>query len=177
MTVYSEQKRLAQAANAVTGDVGVDITIASKTGPSQSDIDAVTAFMGVATPAVFLAMITDIEALASLLKRFVDGEHDHDEDQNDRHHYHGEAQTLLSRLGGEFPEYSLVPNEALYAQRQEILSLRSALVECAGSLDGEMLQKYHGQKPEDMHPVTRRQYDQDRAEVASYIAISKGVKS
>ena len=177
MNVYFEQMRLAQAASAVTRDVGVDITIAGQTGPSQAEIDTVTAFMGVATPAAFLAMISDIEALASLLKRFVDGEHDHNEDQNERHHYHGEAQTLLSRLGGEFPEHSLVPNEALYAQRKEILALRSALAECAGSLEGEMLQKYHGQKPEDMHPVTRRQYDQDRAEVAGYVAISKGEKS
>lgn len=36
-----------------------------------------------------------------------------------------------------------------------------------------MLQKYHGQKPEDMHPVTRRDYDRDMAEVEGYKALSK----
>ena len=64
------------------------------------------------------------EALAHLLKRFVDGEHDDAEDQNERHHYHGEAQALLARMSGEFQEYSLVPYEALWKQRTELVELR-----------------------------------------------------
>ncbi|MNN63863.1 hypothetical protein D3C81_1792710 [compost metagenome] len=48
--------------------------------------------------------------------------------------------------------------------------LRNTLAECATSLDGEMLQKYHGQKPDDMHPVTRHDYDRDMAELAGYRA-------
>lgn len=66
------------------------------------------------------------EALANLLKRFVDGEHDQDEDLNERHEYHGEAQSLLMRMGGEFREYSLVPNDALFAQHQQLSALRKA---------------------------------------------------
>ncbi|WP_339069652.1 hypothetical protein WIN67_17765 [Pseudomonas idahonensis] len=54
-------------------------------------------------------------------------------------------------------------------------ALRKALSECADSLHGEMLQKFAGQQPEDMHPVTRRDYDRDMAEVAGYrSALSKG---
>jgi hypothetical protein len=31
-----------------------------------------------------------------------------------------------------------------------------------------VLQKYHGQKPEDMHPVTLSDYDRDMAEINGY---------
>lgn len=49
-------------------------------------------------------------------------------------------------------------------------ALRNSLGYCAASLEGEMLQKFGGQKPEDMHPVTRREYDRDMAELAGYRA-------
>jgi hypothetical protein len=49
--------------------------------------------------------------------------------------------------------------------------LRKGLAECATSLEGEMLQKFGGQKLEDMHPVTRRDYDRDMAELAGYRAV------
>ena len=49
-------------------------------------------------------------------------------------------------------------------------ALRNALMECTDSLQGEMLQKFGGQLPEDMHPVTRREYDRDIAEVSGYRA-------
>jgi len=52
----------------------------------------------------------------------------------------------------------------------KIESLSAALVECTASLESEMLQKFHGKQPEDMHPVTRRSYDRDMAEVAEYRA-------
>jgi hypothetical protein len=118
-----------------------------------------------------------ISALAFLLKRFVDGEHDQEEDQNERHHYHGEAEMMLCRLGGEFPEYSLVPNKALQAQNQNILDLRHALSECSAMLEAEILQKYHGQQPDEMHPVTRRAYDRDMADVAAFYLLSQRVKT
>ncbi|MDH0639074.1 hypothetical protein N5D52_19240 [Pseudomonas sp. GD03860] len=54
--------------------------------------------------------------------------------------------------------------------RAENEALRSALGDCAASLEGEMLQKFGGQKPEDMHPVTRRDYDRDMTELAGYRA-------
>lgn len=63
MTDYSELKRLAEAANAVTSDVNVEMTLASESGPNQAEIDAVTAFMDMATPAAVLALIADIEYL------------------------------------------------------------------------------------------------------------------
>ena len=60
----------------------------------------------------------------------------------------------------------------------EIEALRKGLAECATSLEGEMLQKYGGKKPEDMHPVTRRDYDRDMAELAGYrAALGNGERS
>lgn len=57
-------------------------------------------------------------------------------------------------------------------------ALRKGLAECATSLEGEMLQKYGRQKPEDMHPVTRRDYDRDMAELAGYrAALGNGERS
>ena len=62
--------------------------------------------------------------------------------------------------------------------KAEIEALRNALAECTNSLQGEMLQKFGGQLPEDMHPVTRREYDRDMAELAGYrAAIGKGERS
>ena len=59
-----------------------------------------------------------------------------------------------------------------------ISKLRNALAECADSLHGEMLQKFGGQLPDDMHPVTRREYDRDMAEVAGYrVALGRGEQS
>lgn len=56
-------------------------------------------------------------------------------------------------------------NMALIA---EVERLREKLGECSVSLQGEMMQKYGGQQPEDMHPVTRRDYDRDMAEILEY---------
>lgn len=50
-------------------------------------------------------------------------------------------------------------------------ALRTALAECTASLEGEVRQKFHGQKPEDMHPVTRREYDRDIDEINGYKGI------
>jgi hypothetical protein len=56
-------------------------------------------------------------------------------------------------------------------QLAEIEGLRKALEDCADSLHAEMLQKLHGELPENMHPVTRREYDRDMAELAGYRAL------
>lgn len=48
-------------------------------------------------------------------------------------------------------------------------ALRKALSECIQSLAEEMLQNYQ-QKPEDMHPSTRRRYDLEMEELAGYRA-------
>lgn len=63
MSDYTELKRLAEAANAVTGDVSVEITISSDRDPNQPEIDAVTAFVGAATPVAILALIAENERL------------------------------------------------------------------------------------------------------------------
>lgn len=47
-------------------------------------------------------------------------------------------------------------------------ALRKILEDCSDSLQSEMLAKFGGQLPDDMHPVTRREYDRDMAEVAVY---------
>lgn len=66
-----------------------------------------------------------------------------------------------------------VPGDPMWSRRITIDELRKALAECTASLEGEVLQKFHGQKPEDMHPVTRREYDRDMAEINGYKALSK----
>lgn len=68
MSDNSELKRQAEAANAVTGDVSVDIAISSERGPNQSEIDAVTAFVGAATPTAVLALIAESESLRGSCK-------------------------------------------------------------------------------------------------------------
>lgn len=70
----------------------------------------------------------------------------------------------------------------LMAERDQLKgeneAMRKALDECADSLHSEMLQKFGGQLPDDMHPVTRREYDRDMAEVAGYrAAMGKGEQS
>jgi hypothetical protein len=55
--------------------------------------------------------------------------------------------------------------------KAEVEALRSSLADCSASLHAEMIQKFHGELPEDMHPVTRREYDRDMAELAGYRAV------
>lgn len=75
MTDYIELKRLAEAANAVTGDVRVEMTLASEAGPNQGEVNAVTAFMGVAAPATVLALIAENERLNTECKQLILLEH------------------------------------------------------------------------------------------------------
>lgn len=55
--------------------------------------------------------------------------------------------------------------------KAECEGLRATLTDCSDSLHSEMLGKFGGQMPDDMHPVTRREYDRDMAEVAGYRAV------
>jgi hypothetical protein len=78
----------------------------------------------------------------------------------------------LANTSGRLADELRVERDQLRAENE---ALRKALAECTASFEGEMLQKYHGQKPENMHPVTRRDYDRDMAELAGYrAAMSKG---
>lgn len=61
----------------------------------------------------------------------------------------------------------MIQVEELEAENE---ALRKTLSECIASLSGEMAQKFAGQKPEDMHPVTRRLYERDMTELAGYRA-------
>lgn len=58
-----ELKKTAEIANAVIGDINVEMTIASESGPNQAEIDAVTSFMAMATPAAVLALIAENDRL------------------------------------------------------------------------------------------------------------------
>ncbi|NNA99319.1 hypothetical protein [Pseudomonas gessardii] len=81
------------------------------------------------TASAFRALLAERNALAFLLKRFVDGEHDQEENQAERHMYHDEAQTLLAYLGGQVQGYTLVPDDALRALTAERDALRKGLTE------------------------------------------------
>lgn len=72
MTDKTELKRLADAANAVMGDVRVDVAITSESGPNQDEIDSVTAFLKLATPAAVLALFAENERFLKLLERMVE---------------------------------------------------------------------------------------------------------
>jgi chromosome segregation ATPase len=69
MADYQELKRLAEAANAVLGDVAIEMTISGERGPNQSEINAVAAFTGAANPAAVLALIAEIERVTSQSQR------------------------------------------------------------------------------------------------------------
>lgn len=83
----------------------------------------------------FKDMETERQALAFLLKRFVDGEHDQDENQAERHMYHDEAEALLAYLGGEVQGHTLVPDEILRKQRDQIQRLTADEQEAADLCD------------------------------------------
>ncbi len=68
---------------------------------------------------------TESEAMASLLRRFVENEHNPSEDQNERHWYHGEAETLLAKISGKHRDYALVPEESLQKMVSERDQLRA----------------------------------------------------
>ncbi len=61
--------------------------------------------------------------------------------------------------------------------RSENASLRTAFADCIQSLHEEMLGKYQGQQPDDMHPVTWRQYHRDMKEIEDFKAILIGKES
>ncbi|QQE90460.1 hypothetical protein [Azotobacter chroococcum] len=119
------------------------------------------------------------EALASLLRRFVENEHNAAEDVNERHWYFTEAETLLAKIGGKYPDYALVPEEKLYALKDELERvradaelLRKHLAECADSLESEILDRFGSSKD---HPAMRRKFECDMQDVIeARAALGKG---
>ena len=63
MSKYDELKRLAEAANAIVGDVDFHFTIARAGGCDQAEVDAVAAFLGKTNPAAILELIAENERL------------------------------------------------------------------------------------------------------------------
>ena len=76
-----------------------------------------------ANPATILALIAENEALAGVLRRFVNGEYEQDENQAERHMYFTEAQSLLALVGGELKGHTIVPDsaiKAIHAERDQL---------------------------------------------------------
>ncbi|MFG0864603.1 ead/Ea22-like family protein [Pseudomonas sp. FYR_7] len=108
-------------------------------------------FIAAASPATVLALLAEIEWL-------------------DR-----ESQNLSNQLGHCDRE-----RRAFRAERDQLKAeneaLRKALGDCADELSAEIICKHGGQKPEDMHPVTRRLYERDMAAVTeARAALAKAV--
>ena len=80
-----------------------------------------------ATPETILALIAEKDAMAGLLKRFVDGEHEQDENQAERHMYFTEAQSLLALVSGELEAHTIVPDSAIKAIHAERDQLRAEI--------------------------------------------------
>ena len=165
MRDYAKLKELAEAANAVTSDVNITVAV----GTTQEEVAAIQGFLQIAMPKSILALLAELEQLKVGLERA----------------------KLIGRLAYNFDGYKQVLDERAqlkaehaHLKKQEIEvkaeceGLRVALMECSDSLHGEMLQKFGGQLPDDMHPVTRREYDRDMAEVAEYrAAMGRGERS
>jgi FtsZ-binding cell division protein ZapB len=80
-------------------------------------------FIAAANPAAVLALIAESQAMAGLLKRFVDGEYEQDENQAERHMYFTEAQSLLALMSGELEAHTIVPDsaiKAIHAERDQL---------------------------------------------------------
>ncbi|PUB43208.1 hypothetical protein [Pseudomonas sp. GV047] len=85
-----------------------------------------------ANPAAILALIAENEAMAGMLQRFVDGEHDQDENQAERHMYFTEAQSLLALVSGELEAHTIVPDsaiKAIHAERDQLKAENDTLRE------------------------------------------------
>ncbi|WP_434577577.1 ead/Ea22-like family protein [Pseudomonas sp. Z1-6] len=186
MTQYDELKRLAEAAGSVdwrwwdsnstlrltteiNGRHGADGDAIGAYRDSVQCPEAFRAFIEAASPAAVLALLAENERLRNLPTRNVL--------LRDREKLIDQRNELKAEIAGlktGYQAYERV-NAELKAENE---ALRTALSECSGSLEGEMLQKFGGQLPGDMHPVTRRDYDRDMAELAGYrAAMGKGEQS
>lgn len=164
MRDYSELKRLAEAATAgpwVSGGNWVSTVRGNSVADCpRGDED----FIAAANPVAVLALIAENKRLAT-------------SDQ--------EATELCDCLsvllggiavavrGAEEPKtrhgFSDLPSrvKTVVSERDQLKAenevLRVALESCADELEGQVIQCYHGQPVEDMHPVTRRSYERDMA--------------
>lgn len=145
MADWSELKRLAEAAqptfgsfdpsedefdfmSAITPDVILALIAENEQLREDHDKQWRLAQSGIQNIEAVLAenakLRAESEAMASLLRRFVENEHNPSEDQNERHWYHGEAETLLAKISGKHRDYALVPEESLQRMVSERDQLR-----------------------------------------------------
>ena len=92
-------------------------------------------------PETVLALIAEKDAMAGLLKRFVDGEHEQDENQAERHMYFTEAQSLLALVSGELEAHTIVPDsaiKAIHAERDQLKAENELLASSRAKLAGEL---------------------------------------
>lgn len=171
MSDYSELERLAEAANAVTGDVAVNIAVSSERGPNQAEIDAVTAYVSVATPATILALIAENKRLTGCIVQRRAQAEQYDQALIKMAAERDRLRAEVAGLKTGYEAYERV-NADLKAECE---ALRQALESCADELEGQVVQCYHGQPVEDMHPVVRLSYDRDMCCVAeARAAMGKG---
>jgi len=146
MSQYDELKRLAEAAQYESNDT------------QRALIASTAAFFAACIPEQVLALIVENEAMAGLLKKFVDGEHDQDENQAERHMYFTEAQSMLALVNGEIEGHTIVPDSAIKAIRGEVDQLKAEL-ELAQHI-GRLAYNFDGYK------AVLDERDQLRAEIA-----------
>lgn len=125
-------KALAEAANAVTGAANVEITICSEAGPNQAEIDAVTTFAGVSTPAAVLALLAEIDRIKARLCVCRDcagrGEIYSGRDSYQGHHQPPEPDMdVCGTCGGDGVLGLLEDFEALAADRDQLKAENEAL--------------------------------------------------
>jgi DNA-binding transcriptional regulator YiaG len=117
MSDYSELNRKAQAAIDAIGTL-------SRARRERK-------FNDVCTPQVVQALIAENEALAGVLRRFVNGEHEQEENQAERHMYFTEAQSLLALVNGELEGHTIVPDsaiKAIHVERDQLKVERAKLI-------------------------------------------------
>ncbi len=172
MTIDKQNlKALAEAANAVTTDVNITMAVGTK----PEEVKAVQDYLQLAMPRTVLALLAEIE-------RLEDGEQVADDLCAQLSELLGGIAVALR--GPEKPShrhgFSDLPSrvKVVIDERDQLKAenevLREALTDCVDSLEGELLQKFGGQAPQNMHPVTYRSYCRDMTELAGYrAALSK----
>lgn len=101
-----------------------------KFADEEEEMRALQQFHEDVDPETVLALIAENQAMAGLLQRFVDGEHEHEENQAERHMYFTEAQSLLALMNGELEAHTIVPDsaiKAIHAERDQLKAENEAL--------------------------------------------------
>ena len=184
MADHSELKRLAEACDnlnwrfqqenwteyAIRDDHGYIATMrvgSPKQAGPDPDREAKAKFLGAMAPGDVLTLIAENEHLT-------ESRNEAREERNKLGDRYDQLKAENAGLKTGFEAYEQV-NAGLKA---ELKALRLSLETCADELEGQVIQCYHGQPVEDMHPVTCRSYDRDMACVTeARAAMGKGEQS